>query len=71
MYACLYDSYLVLHFWQDLYEESQAKVEAIERQLAALEVDDDEEGADEDDESDEDGDKDGDDAADDGADGEE
>ena len=43
-------SYLVLHFWQDLYDESQARVRALERQLAALQVanddDEEEEGAD-------------------------
>ena len=38
-------SYLVLHLWQDIYEESQARVWALERQLAAIQVadDDDEE----------------------------
>ena len=45
-------SYLILHLWQDLYEESPARVGALERQLAALQVagDDDkeEEGAEED-----------------------
>ena len=49
MYARMI-SYLVLHFWQDLYDESQARVRALERQLAALQVADDddeeEEGAD-------------------------
>ena len=43
-------SYLTLHLWQDIYEESQARVGALERQLAALQVSDDddeeEEGAD-------------------------
>ena len=74
--------YLVLYLWQDLYEESQARVGALERQLADLQVADDddeeEEGAEEDaeDGADEDGDAvgeedDGDDDADDGGDGEE
>ena len=35
--------YLMLHFRQGLYEESQARVGALERQLAALQVADDEE----------------------------
>ena len=75
-------SYLVLCLWQDLYEESQARVGALERQLAALQVADDddeeEEGTEEDaeDGADEDGDAigkedDGDDDADDGGDGKE
>ena len=45
-------SYLVFYLWQDLYEESQARVRALERHLAALQVADDdeeeEEGAEED-----------------------
>ena len=42
-------SYLVLYFLWDLYDESQARVGALERQLAALQVvdDDEEEEADE------------------------
>ena len=36
-------SYLVFYLLQDLYEESQARVGALERQLAALQVADDEE----------------------------
>ena len=75
-------SYLVLYLWQDLYDESQARVGALERQLAALQVADDddeeEEGAEEDAEDGAEGDdEDGDDAikeddgADDGGDDEE
>ena len=71
-------SYFVLYFWQDLYEESQARVGALERQLAALQVaDDDEEeegvkdGAEEDDEDAAGEEDDGDDDADKGGDGEE
>ena len=60
MYACSYDFLPHIVFWQDLYEESQAKVGALERQLAALQVadedDDEEEGADEDAEDGADGD---------------
>ena len=66
--------YLVLYLWQDLYEESQAKVGALERQLAALQVADDdeeEEGAEEDDEDAAGEEDDGDDDADEGGDGEE
>ena len=46
MHACMIP-YLMLYLWQDLYEESQARVGALERQLAALQVadDDEEEGA--------------------------
>ena len=62
MYACLYDFLPHVVFGQDLYEESQAKVGALERQLAALQVadddDDEEEGADEDAEDGADGDDD-------------
>ena len=61
--------YLVLYLWQDLYEESQARVGALERQLAALQVandDEEEEGAEDGAEG---GDEDGGDA-DDGGDGE-
>ena len=70
--------YLVLYLWQDLYEESQAKVGALERQLTALQVaDDDEEeegaedGAEGDDEDAVGEEDDGDDDADEGGDGEE
>ena len=70
--------YLVLYLWQDLYEESQARVGALERQLAALQVaDDDEEeegaedGAEGDDEDAAGEEDDGDDDADEGGDGEE
>ena len=60
MYACSYDFLPYVAFRQDLYEESQAKVGALERQLAALQVadedDDEEEGADEDAEDGADGD---------------
>ena len=60
MYACLYDFLPHVVFRQDLYEERQAKVGALERQLAALQVadedDDEEEGADEDAEDGADGD---------------
>ena len=70
--------YLMLYLWQDLYEESQARVGALERQLAALQVaDDDEEeegaedGAEEDDEDAAGEEDDGDDDADEGGDGEE
>ena len=70
--------YLMLYLWQDLYEESQARVGALERQLAALQVaDDDEEeegaedGAEGDDEDATGEEDDGDDDADEGGDGEE
>ena len=66
--------YLVLYLWQDLYEESQAKVGALERQLAALQVADDdeeEEGAEEDDEDAAGEEDDGDDDTDESGDGEE
>ena len=70
--------YLMLYLWQDLYEESQARVGALERQLAALQVaDDDEEeegaedGAEGDDEDAAGEEDDGDDDADEGGDGEE
>ena len=80
--VCMMISYLMLHLWQDLYEESQARVGALERQLAALQVagddDEEEEGAEEDAEDgaegdDEDGDDvvEEDDGADDGGDDEE
>ena len=78
MYACSYDFLPHVVFWQDLYEESQARVEALERQLAALQVaDDDEEeegaedGAEGDDEDAAGEEDDGDDDADEGGDGEE
>ena len=70
--------YLVLYLWQDLYEESQARVGALERQLAALQVADDDEGkegaedgAEGDDEDAAGEEDDGDDDADEGGDGEE
>ena len=72
-------SYLVLYLWQDLYEESQARVGALERQLEALQVADDddeeEEGVEEraegDDDDAADEEDDGDDDADEGSDVEE
>ena len=71
-------SYLVLYLWQNLYKESQARVGALERQLTALQVadddDDEEEGAEEDAEEDGDttgGEDDGDDDIDEGGDGKE
>ena len=68
-------SYLVFYLWQDLYEESQARVGALERQLAALQVADDdeeeEEGAEEDAEDAAGEEDDGDDDTDEGGDGEE
>ena len=68
MHACMIP-YLMLYLWQDLYEESQARVGALERQLAALQVADDDEEEEGAEDGAEGGDEDGGDA-DDGGDGE-